>query len=212
MINMHSYSMNGKEYPSVTTIIHILGNDRLMQWSNIMGFRRKRIDHILEESAEYGTYAHEIMRTIIDPDAPPVRPDIPPKHLLRLQSLKTKFLAFSRETNLTPKHTEFPMVSEKYRFGGTMDIFGSLQYQGTLYQDYILDFKTAKNVHSTMWLQMGGYYILCKEYGMRPKGSAIIRLNDDMIRFDHIDQIELKAYSKAFLDLRNFYEFWKDKK
>ena len=205
---MRSYEINGESFPSVTTIIHILGSDRLMTWANIMGFKRKSIQTILNESADYGTYAHEIMRTIIDPSAPSASMNIPAKHLIRLRLLESKFRAFTRETQLTVAKTEFPMVSASLGYGGTMDMFGSIVYKGKKYEDYILDFKTAKQVHSTMWLQMGGYYHLCLENGMTPKGAGIIRLNDDAIRFNAIDREELIAYSEAFLHLKKFYDFW----
>ena len=205
---MRNYEVNGNVYPSVTTIIHILGSDRLMMWANSMGFRRKSIQVLLDESAEYGTYAHEIMRTIIDPSAPAPSINIPTNHLIRLRLLENKFRAFVRETNLSVLKTEFSMVSPSLEYGGTMDMFGSLIYKEKKYDNYILDFKTAKHVHSTMWLQMGGYYHLCLEYGFEPKGAGIIRLNDDMIRFNTIDLDELKAYANAFLYLKKFYEFW----
>ena len=208
---MHIYTVNDQEYPSVTTIIHILGNDRLMQWSNIMGFKRKHIDQILEDSSTYGTIAHAVMRSMIDPSAPVEDEEIPSKYLLRLYGLKTKFSAFQREHQITPIYTEKTFVSEKLGYGGTLDIFGSVIENGVLYKDYILDFKTAKSVHSTMWLQMGGYYNLAKENGLKPQGAGIIRLNDDSIRINLIDKKELKEYASSFLYLKKFYDFWRYK-
>ena len=205
---MRFYEAEGKELPSVTTIIHILGSDRLMQWANIMGYKRKSIQSILEESTEYGTFAHEIMRTVIDPTAPPASVNIPAKYMIRLKLLENKFRAFARENQLNILKTEFQMISPSLGYGGTMDMFGSISYKGKKYDDLIIDFKTAKQVHSTMWLQMGGYYHLCIEHGFEPKGAGIIRLNDDAIRFNTIDISELKAYSEAFLHLKKFYDFW----
>lgn len=205
---MRSYTHEGKDFPSVTTVIHILGNDRLMQWANIMGFRHKHISAILEESAEYGTYAHEIARSVVDPNAPQTSINIPAKHLLRLRNLEKKIRAFTREHELVVEKTEFEMISPKLEYGGTLDMFGSVTVKGVRYKDYILDWKTAKAVHSTMWLQMGGYFRLAKEYGMHAKGAGIIRINDDAIRINLIDEEELQKYSLAFLSLLDFYKFW----
>lgn len=207
---MHIYNKNNQEFPSVTTIIHILGNERLMQWSNIMGFKRKSITAILDESAEYGTYVHEYMRKIIDDNAPSPN-NIPAKHLIRIKNIEPKFRSFVREHNLIVSKTEFEMVDETLGYGGTMDMFGSIRVSNKSFNDYILDFKTAKSVHSTMWLQLGGYYNLCKKYNMNPKGGGIIRINDDAIRLTLIDLDELQAYSKAFNQLKKFYDFWKDR-
>ncbi len=207
-MRFYSTDTEGVTYPSVTTVIHILGNDRLMEWANFMGFKHKKLKNILDESAEYGTIAHELARTIIDPNAPPLREDIPMQHAIRLNALKPKIQCFAREHEMHIQKTEYTMISDKLKVGGTLDMFGSLIYNGIPYNDFIFDWKTAKSVHSTMWLQLGGYYLLAKEHSLKPKGAGIIRLNDDAIRFNTIDEDTLKEYANGFLHLLEFYKFW----
>ena len=206
---MRQYEKNNKVYPSVTTIIHILGSDKLMQWANNMGFKRKSIKIILDESAEYGTIAHEKIRSIIDPYAPEPH-NIQAKHLLKLNLLEKKFKEFIRESNLSVSKTEFEMVSEKLEYGGTMDAYGNFIYNNKIYNNMIIDFKTAKSIHNTMWLQLGGYYNLAKEKKIEVSGGAIIRLNEDKIRIDIISKDDLKKYSVAFLYIKKFYYLWKE--
>ena len=65
---LHIYEKDGKKYPSVTTIIHSIGSEELMKWSNIMGFRHRKIEDILEETSKFGTLVHSHLQEIVDPE------------------------------------------------------------------------------------------------------------------------------------------------
>lgn len=205
---LRSYDVNDKQLPSVTTIIHILGSDRLMSWANIMGFKRKDIKAILKETSEYGTCAHEIARAAIEPGYEPQTKDLPYPYCLRINELQKRVRLFAAETSLTPKFTEHTMVSEELGYGGTCDIFGDITYQGKTYHNIIMDWKTAKTVHDTMWLQTGGYYNLLKKEGIEAEGAAIIRISHEYVRFTFIPIEELKNYADGFDALHAFYKFW----
>ena len=206
---MRSYSINGKEFPSVTTIIHILGSERLMTWANIMGFKRRKISDILDESSRFGTIAHEYARKIIDPSAPnPQDLTLPGFACLRISDLDKNVRAFAIKHQITPLFTEKEMISEKYGYGGTCDAFGSIFFDNEMHDNWLMDWKTAKSVHDTMWLQMGGYNLLLKEYGYEANGASILQISDIRCKHSHINKDELNAYSEAFLSLLDFYKFW----
>lgn len=206
---MRHYTVGKNEYPSATTVIHILGSDRLMTWANIMGFKHRKISDILDETSAYGTLAHSIARKIVDPTAPdPPDVDGPGMTLLRIINLEKRVRSFVKDHDIVALMTEFEMISESYGFGGTCDLFGSITIDNVRYNDMIMDWKTAKSVHSTMWLQLGAYNLLLKEKGYNPKGACIIRISDQGVHCDKIDNETLDLYSEAFLKLLDFYKFW----
>ena len=36
---MHIYEKNGHKYPSVTTVLHIIGDEGICNWANSLGYR-----------------------------------------------------------------------------------------------------------------------------------------------------------------------------
>ena len=52
---MHIYEKDGKEYPSVTTIIQSLGSEEIVKWANHLGFKHLDYTKELEKTAVNGT-------------------------------------------------------------------------------------------------------------------------------------------------------------
>ena len=61
---MHIYEKDGKKLPSVTTIIHSLGNEEIIKWANSLGFRHIKYEQELDKYAQNGTLIHELLLTI----------------------------------------------------------------------------------------------------------------------------------------------------
>ena len=64
----------GEFYPSVTTVIHILGSKKISRWANYLGFKHMDFDKELLKAADFGTAAHAFCRQILDPSAPNPEP------------------------------------------------------------------------------------------------------------------------------------------
>lgn len=201
----HIYRVDTQEFPSVTTIIGLLGSKRLMKWSNIMGFQNKDIDQILQDTSVFGTIAHSLVRKIVDPSAPDPDPPVDDIMKNRLNELAKRFTYFKEANNMVPISTEESMVDSILGYGGTMDYFGSY---GDL-SHVLCDYKTAKAVHATMFLQMGGYYNLVKAvHDIELDGACIIRISEDHCIPTFIDKHELQLYAHAFNVLAKFYSEW----
>ena len=52
---MHIYEKDGKKLPSVTTIIHSLGNEEIIKWANSLGFRHIKYEQELDKYAQNGS-------------------------------------------------------------------------------------------------------------------------------------------------------------
>lgn len=206
---MHIYEKNGHKYPSVTTVMQIIGNEGITVWANSLGYKHISYFKELDKLAKFGTAAHSFVRALIDPRAPKPEPfECSYEEEQKLKNILLNFQDFQRDAHITPIVTEFEMVSDTLRVGGTCDCFGSFIIDGKKFDNVIIDFKTARKVHSHMIMQLSGYKMLLEEYGYHVEHGAIIQLNADAIRVTIVDLPTLNEYGEAFLKLIDFFYFW----
>ncbi len=199
----------GEFYPSVTTVIHILGSKKISRWANYLGFKHMDFDKELLRTANFGTAAHAFCRQILDPSAPNPEPyECTLEEKAKLKNVILSFMQFQKLHNLKAIVTEYEMVSDELKVGGTCDIYGSFDYKDKHYDDCIIDLKTAKQVQEIMWLQLGAYYYLLKEKGFTPKYGCILRIHPEASLPTIIDEDTLIKYCNAFITLKHFFEFW----
>lgn len=112
------------------------------------------------------------------------------------------FLEWTNQTRLTVTHTELPLVSELYKFGGTMDGATMNNKRG------ILDYKTSNSLFAEYLIQIAGYGILWREHfpGDPVTGGYFLA------RFDRTHGDfglhwwgELQSAERAFLLMRELY-------
>lgn len=198
---MHIYELDGKSYPSVTTIIHSLGSEELMKWSNIMGFKHRKIEDILEQSSTFGTLVHSHLRNIVDPECGET--PISPKDSIEefnLMKIKSKFIRYLSDFQFTTMMTEKTIISKELGYGGTLDWYALMRGLKMLN-----DFKTSKRVQVTMLFQLGGYYNLLRSIGEDPDGCSIFIINDRMCQMYPYDKESLKLFGDVFQSLAEFY-------
>lgn len=199
----------GEFYPSVTTVIHILGSKKISRWANYLGFKHMDFDKELLKAADFGTAAHAFCRQILDPSAPNPEPyECTLEEKAKLKNVILSFMQFQEIHHIKAIVTEYEMVSDELKVGGTCDVYGSFEYKGQLYEDCIIDFKTAKRVQEIMWLQLGAYYLLLKEKGYNPKYGVILRLRPEASLPTIIEEDKLIEYGNAFVILKHFFDFW----
>jgi len=85
-----------------------------------------------------------------------------------------KYFDWEKGHTLQPIYTEVPIVSEQWRFGGTVDWFGLIDGTATL-----LDFKTGKGIYPEMAYQLAAYSHLITEHNVAPLSHQILRVGRD---------------------------------
>ena len=198
---MHIYEKDGKEYPSVTTILHSLGNDEIIKWANHLGFKHLDYEKELEKTSIIGTKVHDLLRGEIDPS---YKPEITYKDELEritLLGYVTRFRNFIQDYTYETIFTEKTFISESLGYAGTLDWFAKIN------QKYIMlnDFKTSKAVRLKHLFQLGGYYNLLHENGYEPDGASIILVNKKLCSMFPISKSELLYFAEAFNILAKFY-------
>lgn len=204
---MHIYELDGGFYPSVTTILKIIStNEDLLKWANHMGFKRKDIKKIQEESTDFGTKVHSHLQSIVDNN---FNNPIPYKDNLEkyeIENIKKKFIEFFKDIKYNTLYTEKTIISKELGYAGTLD------WLFTLDNDTLIlgDFKTSKKVHTTMLLQLGGYYNLLRTLDIHPDIGTIIIANERECSLHPISQPQLEEYGRLFHTLFLFYKMYSE--
>ena len=81
------------------------------------------------------------------------------------------FFEWEKAHHITPILIEEPMVSEVFRFGGTIDCLGKIN--GNL---CLIDFKTSRGIFPEMLIQVVAYKQLLVEHGHKVDQTTILRV------------------------------------
>ncbi len=194
----HSYYYDTKEVPSVTTILKLLAKPALVKWANIMGFKRRKVEDILEEKSYIGTYVHELIESWLSGH-----------YIVRLKddyhrigyNHFAQFYNWYKSHDITMEFVE-QSFSCKY-FGGTVDFYGEIDGKKT-----IVDFKTSKGFYSSMFLQLSAYVYLLEQKGYEVEQVGILCINQDKYKFKTMSREQIGRYQETFLKLAEVFEVW----
>ena len=111
-------------------------------------------------------------------------------------------LEWKRQTKLEVLESELPLISEKYRFGGTLD---AMLIQSKL---SLGDWKTSANIFPDFLCQLAAYGILWEEnYPSMPlEGGFHLMRFSKQGDFSHHWWGELEDAKEAFLLMRRLYD------
>ncbi len=104
-----------------------------------------------DKAADIGTLVHAAIEANIRGEAPPVMEEIP-------ERAYRAFLKWQAQNNLEILEQEVQLVSEEFKYGGTLDAVGIADGKHTL-----LDWKTSKGVYKNYLLQLAAYAQLWNE-------------------------------------------------
>ncbi len=196
-------TQDGKRVPSVTTIISkFKESGGLIHWAWDLGCQGIDYRKIRDDAASAGTFAHEMVERWIhgqDPNTVEGQEE----QIAKACNAFSLFLEWAAQTKLEVTETELGLVSEKYRFGGTLD---AMFVNGKL---SLGDWKTSNAVYSDYLFQLAGYAILWEEN--RPDqpitgGFHLMRFAKDTPDFTHHYWGELNEAKEGFLLMRRLYD------
>jgi hypothetical protein len=203
------YVVDGKKYPSVTEILKIIQkNDSLMRWANSLGFRRINLVEYQTSVMEFGTIVHSRMQAIVDPNFTEVLPGRTQNEEALLADAERRFRLFTQDLHYETIFTEKALISTNLGYAGTCDWYARINNQ----HDALIDFKTSKTIHDTMYLQLGGYYNLLRDAGYHVDIAAILLINLKDCSIHPINQAKLERYGEIFLQLVEFYRNYTSQK
>jgi hypothetical protein len=199
---------NGKRIPGVTTVLGVLNKPALVAWANRIGLQGYNVNQYVDIMAEIGTCAHDVVNCLLsgrEPDVSRYSEDIQNEAVSAVES----FFTWGSDKDITVIASEVSLVSDKYRFGGTIDAI--LNINGT---ETLLDFKTSSGIYDSHLIQVVAYLALAKENGYNPKKVGVLRIGrkeNEGIEEVYVDSIIPKAWD-LFLHCRAIYDLQKEVK
>ena len=198
---------DGTAIPGTTTITGLLAKPQLIVWANKLGLEGIDSSKYVDSKAEAGTLAHALILAHLTQQKADTSEYS--EHTIDLaENSFLKYLEWETKHKVEPILCEAELVSEKHRFGGTIDFYGKVDDVPIL-----LDFKTGKAIYTEMSLQLAGYMILLDENNHLPVCAIILRIGrDETEGFEEKTFTDLKVQKKAFLSLLEVYYCLKELK
>jgi hypothetical protein len=197
---------DGTRVPGVTTILNVLAKPLLYRWHNTMGLEGIDTAKYADASAEAGKAAHRMIQCHLTGemfDGSEYSADM----LSLASNAYLKYLEWENGKTLQNIHSEMALVSEKFRVGGTIDLYCELNGKPTL-----VDFKTSS---SGIWPEMkhqtaGGYRLLLEDNGFPVEQVLIIRTGrSEQMDFEVYEVGDWAYHADIFLKCRDIYDIQK---
>jgi len=195
---------DGTRVPGTTTIIGILDKPALLYWAWNLGkegidFRKAR-----DKAADIGTIAHYLVECDIKNEKPDLS-EYAPADVDKAENAFLAWLDFRKAHKIAPLKSELQLVSEKYRYGGTIDIYAVMDEVPTL-----IDLKTSSGIYPEMRLQLAAYDNLLHENNYEVKQQYIVRIDKSGDEFDVRRMNDLSKEWEMFKVLIPVYELKKE--
>lgn len=197
----------GTAVPSVTTIIgRFKDSGGLLYWANQAGRNGLTLDQARTPAATAGTMAHDMVEAHLNGNPEPAL-EGDPAVVEKARAAYGAYLKWESMTRIEIRHTEIPLVSEKYRFGGRLDAIGVVGGELVL-----VDWKTSNSVYADYTLQLAAYKLLWEEnYPDHPLvgGFHLCRFAKEEADFSHHHFPKLDQEIVAFLKMRELFDLIK---
>ena len=194
------YEIDGKNYPSVTTVLNIRKKDGLVEWRKNVG--EEVANYEMRRAANRGKATHTLVEQYLKGETPSERGVLP----LGLFKLLKPYVDQINNVHCL----ETIMYSHKLTIAGQVDCIA--EYNGKL---SVIDFKTANKERNEGWvdnyfLQTTAYAIMYEELFDKPIEQIVI-----LIAGEDGSVSCFKKDKKEFIEplgeaIQNFYKYYQD--
>lgn len=195
---------DGTRVPGTTTVIgRFKDSSGLMYWAFKQG--KSGAERLYEErdrAGEAGTLAHDWFEQHILGNPEP-KPD--PDNAIEISAYQAyeNALEWLDGTRIQVIETETPLVSEEYRYGGTIDAIGRDAHDRLV----LLDWKTSSGVYPDYLIQLAAYGHLLKECrGIEVERYHLVRFDKENGDFAHHGYQDLTDGWEQFKLFRAAYD------
>jgi len=197
---------SGEEVPGVTTIISsILAKPQLVEWAWKQGLNGQDIHKIVNKTGDAGTLGHQMILDFLKlqkTDTSEYSKDI----IDLAENSFLSFLEWQKHKTIEPILVETSLVSERYKYGGTLDFYGKIDGILTL-----ADWKTGSGIYDSYIYQLSAYRNLLIENGFEnPERVMIVRINrEENERFEELVKKNTDIEFEIFKRLAEIYHLQK---
>ena len=164
---------NNAIVPGVTTFTGTLDKPAMTEKANQLGLQGIESRKYWKSLAEIGSLVHLMILADLHGEDPSTCTAIEAKPMVDLaENCFLSYLSWKAGKVIEPILLEHPLVSEMFKFGGTLDFYGRIDHVLTL-----ADFKTGAAIYDEHWYQLASLSVLLAEAGYEsPKSFTIINI------------------------------------
>ncbi len=192
---------DGTKYPSITTVLSILGEDSIRAWRKRVG--EEEANKISTKASGRGTAVHEIIESYLNNETTE-------KFMPHIKQSLNNVRSILDERLGKIFGLEVPLYSAHLGLAGRVDCVA--EFDGV---PSIIDFKTSKRVKKKDWIssyfaQMAGYAVMWEERTGRPITNTVVIMdvddNEAQVFKEHRDNhINLLIDTKKEYDRRKLF-------
>jgi len=201
------YLQDGTLVPGATTVLSLLNKPALVKWANNLGLQGIDSTKYVNESAEIGTLVHSMVECYCLKKKCDTT-NYTQAQIELAQVGFNKFKEWASQHEIEPIGNEIQLVSEKHKFGGTLDFLAKVDGIVTL-----IDFKTGSGIYKEHFCQTSAYFKMAVENGYKPKRIMILNIGrneDEPFQTQEIKGKTITTYFSIFLALLKVYKLKKD--
>lgn len=143
---------NGKNYPSITTVLSILGREAIQAWRARVG--DEEANKISRVASSRGTAVHDLLERYVN-NEPEYAKGVMPNIMQSFYDVKEHL-----DTRLSTVYSqEAPLYSDHLGIAGRVDCVGVWDGKNS-----IIDYKTSRKLKKKEWIS--GYFMQCCAYAI----------------------------------------------
>ncbi|OFW47191.1 MAG: hypothetical protein A2163_04070 [Actinobacteria bacterium RBG_13_35_12] len=193
---------NEQKVVGVTTAIEILAKPALIPWAYKRGRDGLELYESRDKAANVGTIVHaRIMAYFLGYEID--NSNISPEVWKITDNSLLSFYEWARPRKVKSILVETPLVSDKYKYGGTPDVYGEMDDKLTL-----LDFKTGSGIYPDFFVQVAAYSKLLIENGYPHEKIIILNIpksEGDSFQVQQVSVDSLELQFKKFMHCVEIY-------
>ena len=183
----------GKNVPSVTTVLNTIAKPQLVPWAHKLGLQGIDYKTVRDSSAKAGTLAHDMIQKSLEGASMEDKDYVGEysiEQFTEAQSAFTKYLEWKSANPFKTLLCEAELVSETFQYGGCIDLYCEFENG----EKWLVDHKTSKAVYDSHKYQLAAYQNLLIENGYQVDGCMILRIGRgedepyETIKADNIDR------------------------
>lgn len=196
---------DGKVVPGATTITGLLNKPYLIKWANNLGLEGIDSTTYTDEAAKIGTLAHALIQADLQGEELDMR-QFSPVQVDLAENAVLSWYEWKKHHDISPVFCEKPFVSDKMKYGGTVDCYCMLDGRPVL-----LDFKTGKAIYEEYFVQLAAYAELLREAGLPVDECRILRVGRDATEgFEERSVTDTRKWFEIFRHLLDVYYLKKE--
>lgn len=167
------YYVDDKLVPGVTTVLGVLAKPALVPWANRLGLAGHDVRSYVDVMAVIGTTGHAMI--CAHNESKKFEADGLPADLIdKAENCFLSYLNWEKTHKIVPILCEAQLVSKRYGYGGTVDMYALVDDVPTL-----MDYKTGRALYSEHTFQVSAYKQLLEEHGHPVEHVRILQIGRD---------------------------------